>query len=87
MKAPTTDANIANASLSPPAPTEITPGAAASPDFSTASTAGTLSAPSESATDAIAPSTGGTYMPGSTGTATGYPTGDTPPTTSGSYFR
>ena len=72
-----------------PAPGEILPPAATSPAFSTASTALETATPSA----VLAPSsTGGTsgvggYTPGSTGSATGYPSGTEAPATGGSIYR
>jgi hypothetical protein len=55
--------------------------AASSPDFSTAAV---NAAPTP---NSVVPVSGSTYMPGSTGKASGYPTGGESPTTSGSFFR
>lgn len=88
------------ASITPPsassAPTESEPEsafalpAASAPDFSTASvapaTAPSATIPSAATLDAPSGSSGG-YMPGSTGSSSGYPSGDVTPTTTGSFYR
>jgi hypothetical protein len=61
----------------------VTPATTSTPDFSTASTA-PVTAP-KTTQDAGAPSS--SYMPGSTGAASGYPTGTESPTTQGSFYR
>lgn len=66
----------------PPLPA-MTPATASTPDFSTASTA-PVAAP-RTTQNASAPSS--SYMPGSTGAASGYPTGTKSPTTQGSFYR
>ncbi len=63
------------------------PPAAVSPDFSTASTAASLTAPSAAVATPKSSTSSGGYMPGSTATSHGYPTGDIEPTTSGSFYR
>ncbi|MGI9471827.1 MAG: hypothetical protein ACR2NZ_09865 [Rubripirellula sp.] len=74
-----------------PAATEILPPAAVSPEFSTASAAPSVTAPSTSSIDVSPPASGSTsyegYTPGSTGAATGYPSGGETPNTSGSFYR
>jgi hypothetical protein len=66
--------------------TNFAPPPAAAPSFSTASTA-SLSAPAPTSQPARNSGGGNGYMPGSTGTASGYPLGEAVPTTSGSMFR
>ncbi len=64
------------------------PQAAPAPEFSTASAAknatpsGSLTSPAS-----VSVSSGGGYMPGSTATDYGYPTGNVAPTTQGSFYR
>ncbi len=82
------------ASIMPPTTatgSEPGPAAAQAPSFSTASAATGYTAPS---TTNVLPASFGVdgvtsegYMPGSTGTNSGYPTGGTTPTTSGSFYR
>lgn len=77
----------AAAAITPPAASAARPAttfdlpAASSPDFSTAAVK-----PSN-APSSVVPASGSTYMPGSTGKASGYPTGGESPTTSGSFYR
>ncbi len=68
---------------------DILPPAATSPAFSTASTALEAAAPSAVLpSDSAAGATGfGGYTPGSTGSATGYPSGTEAPATRGSIYR
>jgi hypothetical protein len=63
------------------------PPAAASPDFSTASAAGSVTAPGAGVPVSASPAVGGGYMPGSTSTDHGYPTGDVESTSGGSFYR
>lgn len=75
----------------PAAPTagDILPPAATSPAFTTASTAVESAVPASAIVPASAGNTGGFggYTPGSTGSATGYPSGTEKPTTRGSIYR
>ena len=64
------------------------PPAAISPDFSTASTDGSITAPNAVGNSTPkGPSASSGYMPGSTSADHGYPTGDFEPSNGGSFFR
>jgi hypothetical protein len=65
------------------------PPAATSPDFSTANAAGSVTAPGAAAGVPVSasPAVGGGYMPGSTSTDHGYPTGDIESISGGSFYR
>lgn len=63
------------------------PPAAISPDFSTASTKDTITAPAPKVAPASISVDGGGYMPGSTSANHGYPTGEVESTSDGSFYR
>ena len=70
-------------------PNAFAPPAAESPDFSTASLSGAVTAPGttfKSPTAKVSSGSSG-YTPGSTSTDHGYPTGDFEPSSGGSFFR
>jgi len=81
--------NINGFEMPAAAPGEILPPAATSPAFSTASAALESAAPSAALPPASTSGTTGFggYTPGSTGSATGYPSGTEAPATRGSIYR